>query len=92
MIQHLDIFFWFLLTLAMADTLSDLKGILFDINGVFQVDNRPLDRAVETIEKIQAKLPCRFVTNTTTQWKERPEKFCLIKLMGMAVARSWLSR
>ncbi len=51
----------------MADTLSDIKGILFDINGVFQVDNRPLEGAVETIQKIQAKLPCRFVTNTTTQ-------------------------
>ena len=51
----------------MADNLSDIKGILFDINGVFQVDNRPLEGAVETIKKMQAKLPCRFVTNTTTQ-------------------------
>ena len=54
----------------MADTLSNIKGILFDINGVFHVDNRPLDGAVETIKKIQAQLPCRFVTNTTTQSRQ----------------------
>ncbi len=54
----------------MADTLSNIQGILFDINGVLHVDNQPLDGAVETIKKIQAKLPCRFITNTTTQSRE----------------------
>ncbi len=54
----------------MADTLSNIKGILFDINGVLHVDNQPLDGAVETINKIKAKLPCRFITNTTTQSRE----------------------
>ncbi len=54
----------------MANTLSNIKGILLDINGVLHVDNQPLDGAVETIKKIQAKLPCRFITNTTTQSRE----------------------
>ncbi len=49
----------------MADILSNIKGILLDINGVLHVDNQPLDGAVQTIKKIQAKLPCRFITNTT---------------------------
>ena len=54
----------------MADTLSNIKGILFDINGVFHVDNRPIDGAIEIIEKILDKFPCRFVTNTTTKSRQ----------------------
>ena len=50
----------------MAD-LSNVKGILFDINGVFHVDNQPFDGAIETIAKAKEKFPCRFVTNTTTK-------------------------
>ncbi len=50
----------------MANTLSNIKGILLDINGVLHVDNQPLDGAVETIKKIQAKLPCRFITRGKT--------------------------
>ena len=53
----------------MADSLSNIKGILFDINGVFHVDNR-LEGAVEIVKKIQDKFPCRFVTNTTTKSRE----------------------
>ena len=51
----------------MADIVSNVKGILFDINGVFHIDNRPLDGAIEVIKQVKAKLPCRFVTNTTTK-------------------------
>ena len=51
----------------MADPLSNIKGILFDINGVFHIDNRPLDGAIEAIAKVKEKFPCRFVTNTTTK-------------------------
>lgn len=54
----------------MTDSLSNIKGFLFDINGVFHVDNRPIDGAVEIVKKIQDKFPCRFVTNTTTKSRE----------------------
>ena len=55
--------------LAMAN-LSNVKGILLDINGVFHVDRQPVDGAVETIERLKNKFPCRFVTNTTTESRE----------------------
>ena len=54
----------------MTDALSDIKGILFDINGVLYVDNQPIDGAVEIINKIKDKFPCRFVTNTTTKSRQ----------------------
>ena len=54
----------------MTDTLSNVKGILFDINGVFHVDNRPIEGAIETINQLKNKFPCRFVTNTTTKSRE----------------------
>ena len=54
----------------MANTLSNVKGILFDINGVFHVDNRPIEGAIETINQLKNKFPCRFVTNTTTKSRE----------------------
>lgn len=54
----------------MADTLSNIKGILFDINGVFHIDNRPLDGVIEVIKQVKAELPCRFVTNTTTKSRQ----------------------
>ena len=54
----------------MTDAFSNLKGILFDLNGVFYVDDQPVEGAVETIEKIKEKFPCRFVTNTTTKSRE----------------------
>ncbi|WP_319422711.1 hypothetical protein [Pleurocapsa sp. FMAR1] len=54
----------------MTDALSDIKGILFDINGVLYADNQPIDGAVEIINKIKTKFPCRFVTNTTTKSRQ----------------------
>lgn len=54
----------------MADALSSVKGLLFDLNGVFYVDRQPIEGAVETIKKVKEKFPCRFVTNTTTQSRE----------------------
>ena len=49
---------------------SDVRGILFDINGVFHVDNKPIEGAIETINRLKNKFPCRFVTNTTTKSRE----------------------
>lgn len=54
----------------MADTFSNIKGILFDINGVFHIDNQPLDGVIEVIKQVKAELPCRFVTNTTTKSRQ----------------------
>ncbi len=70
----------------MANNLSNIKGILFDINGVFHVDNRPIDGAVEIIKKIKAKFPCRFVTNTTT--KSRQTFHQSLVDMGLPISKS----
>lgn len=43
------------------------QGFLFDLNGVFYVDNQAIDGAAEAIKLIKKQFPCRFVTNTTTQ-------------------------
>lgn len=48
-------------------SLSSIKGILFDLDGVLYVGSNAIQGAVEAVEKIRAsgKL-CRFVTNTST--------------------------
>jgi len=44
-----------------------IKAFLFDLDGVFYVDDQLLPRANETLEWLQAhKLPYRFITNNTT--------------------------
>lgn len=70
----------------MTYALSNLKGILFDINGVFHVDNQPVDGAVEIINKIKEKFPCRFVTNTTT--KSRQTFHQSLVDMGLPISKS----
>ncbi len=70
----------------MADTLANVKGILLDINGVFHVDNQPIDGAVETIARLKAKFPCRFVTNTTT--KSRRELYQSLVEMELPINES----
>jgi len=48
-------------------TLQNTKGFLFDLNGVFYVDDQPIAGGKEAIEFVREKgLPCRFTTNTTT--------------------------
>ncbi len=50
-----------------SDSLDNIGGFLFDLNGVIYDDDRPIDGAVETIERLKAKtIPYRFTTNTTT--------------------------
>lgn len=49
------------------NTLSSLKGILFDLDGVLYVGAKPIAGAVEAVARIRASgIPCRFVTNTST--------------------------
>lgn len=48
-------------------TLSSIKGILFDLDGVLYVGSRAIEGAAEAVGKIRASgMPCRFVTNTST--------------------------
>jgi len=48
--------------------LGGIKGVLFDLDGVFYVGNRMIDGADKLIATIKQKgIPCRYVTNTTTQ-------------------------
>lgn len=49
------------------NTLSSLKGILFDLDGVLYVGSKPIEGAIEAVARIRASgIPCRFVTNTST--------------------------
>ena len=49
------------------DTLSSIKGILFDLDGVLYVGSHAVQGAVKAVEDIRASgMLCRFVTNTST--------------------------
>jgi HAD superfamily hydrolase (TIGR01458 family) len=41
------------------------KAVLCDIGGVLYVGNRPIEGAIEAVERLKARYPLRFVTNTT---------------------------
>ncbi|NOY88309.1 MAG: TIGR01458 family HAD-type hydrolase [FCB group bacterium] len=54
--------------ISAAFSFSQIKGILFDLDGVLFVDEQIIEGAVETIDYIKSKnIPCRFLTNTTTR-------------------------
>lgn len=45
----------------------NLKGILFDLDGVLYVGSQVIEGAIEAVRKIRGSgMPCRFVTNTST--------------------------
>ena len=49
------------------NTLSSVKGVLFDLDGVLYIGAHAVDGAVEAVSRIQASsIQCRFVTNTST--------------------------
>lgn len=49
------------------NTLSSIKGILFDLDGVLYVGSHAVQGAVKAVEDIRASgMLCRFVTNTST--------------------------
>lgn len=48
--------------------LDDIRGILFDLEGVLHIGDRVIDGAADTIRTIRERqIPHRYVTNTTTQ-------------------------
>lgn len=48
-------------------TLNNIKGMLFDLDGVLYVGSRPIDGAIDAVSKIRfSGIPCRFITNTST--------------------------
>ena len=49
------------------NTLSNINGVLFDLDGVLYVGSSAIKGAVEAVGKIRVSgMPCRFVTNTST--------------------------
>lgn len=78
-----------------------MKAILFDMDGVLYVGDRPVEGAAETLDWARRQgIPFRFVTNTTS----RPRRALVEKLAGMGIqadieeiltppvaARQWLS-
>ena len=51
--------------------LSDIKGVLFDLDGVIHVGDTPISGAAETLSYLEGKnIQYRFVTNNTTQSPE----------------------
>lgn len=46
---------------------AEVKGILFDLDGVLYVGAQPIEGAIEAVKRMRASgLPCRFITNTST--------------------------
>lgn len=49
------------------NTLSHIKGVLFDLDGVLYIGSHAIEGAVDAVNEIRASgMPCRFVTNTST--------------------------
>jgi HAD superfamily hydrolase (TIGR01458 family) len=47
---------------------TQVKGILFDLDGVLYIGNKAIEGASETLEWLQEqKIPFRFITNTSTR-------------------------
>lgn len=66
-------------------TLSNIKGILFDLDGVLYIGSSAIEGAVEAVQKIRASgLKCRFVTNTSTLSLSSLQQ--KINAMGFSVA------
>jgi HAD superfamily hydrolase (TIGR01458 family) len=45
-----------------------LKGLLFDMDGVWFVGDKPIPQAIDALQHVRERnIPCRFITNTTAQ-------------------------
>ena len=45
---------------------NEIKGVMFDLDGVLYVGNTPITGAIEAVDTIRAQgITCRFVTNTS---------------------------
>lgn len=63
-----------------------LRGLLFDIDGVWFVSEKPIPGAAKTLAHLRAKgLPMRFITNTTTRSVDDLEE--KMQHMGLDVSR-----
>lgn len=51
--------------------LRGVEGALLDLDGVVHVRDAPLPGALQAVEKLRAKMPVRFVTNTTRRPRRR---------------------
>lgn len=52
----------------MTPSLSQIQGLLLDLNGVFYNDDELIAGAAEAIDFLKSNnMPCRFITNTTTE-------------------------
>jgi HAD superfamily hydrolase (TIGR01458 family) len=51
-----------------SNPLSNISGLLFDLDGVLYIGDSVVDGAVEALNRIKSlNIPCRFTTNTTTK-------------------------
>ena len=69
----------------MSLSLCKVEGLLLDLDGVVHVGDAPLPGALEAVARLrEAKLPFRFVTNTT----RRPRRSVAARLaaLGLVVA------
>jgi HAD superfamily hydrolase (TIGR01458 family) len=52
----------------MIENFSNIKGILFDLDGVLYVGGQAIEGAQDTLMQLKRQnIPCRFITNTSTR-------------------------
>ena len=55
------------MVMIQMNDFPEIKGLLFDLDGVLYVGSRVIEGAVDAVARIRASgIPCRFVTNTST--------------------------
>ena len=66
--------------------LANIKGLLFDLDGVLYVGSRAIEGAADAVERIRSGgIPCRFVTNTSTLSLDSLQQ--KINALGFSIAR-----
>ncbi len=56
----------------MSSSLSRIRALLIDLSGTVHVDAEAIEGAVEAVIKLRnAKIPFKFVTNTTKESSRR---------------------
>lgn len=49
------------------DNLAEIKGLLFDLDGVLYIGSEAIAGAVEAVQLMRTLgIPCRLITNTST--------------------------
>ncbi|MEZ5359490.1 MAG: TIGR01458 family HAD-type hydrolase [Candidatus Zixiibacteriota bacterium] len=63
---------------------SHIKGVMFDLDGVFYIGDSTIEGSLETIERLRKSgLPFRFTTNTTT--KSRATLLTKLNRLGLPI-------